>query len=86
MRMSRKKWAWVGPLRPAARSTTTTSTTTAFLATAADESYGLEYLEALVAGAVGVFPDLPWARALLPEGYPFLYRDASRPRSCCSVR
>src|SRR5690606_6196947 len=51
--------------------------TTAFLATAAEESYGLQYVEALVAGAVGVFPDLPWARAILPEGYPFLYRDTA---------
>ena len=48
--------------------------TTAFLATATDESYGLEYIEALVAGAVGVLPDRPWARAILPAGYPFLYR------------
>src|SRR5690606_6332459 len=23
--------------------------------------------------AVGVFPDLPWARAILPSGYPFFY-------------
>ncbi|HMO11420.1 MAG TPA: glycosyltransferase family 1 protein, partial [Actinotalea sp.] len=47
--------------------------TTAFLATAVEESYGLEYVEAMVAGAVGVFPDRPWARALLPDGYPFFY-------------
>ena len=30
----------------------------------------------MVAGAVGVFPDRPWARALLPDGYPFLFADA----------
>ena len=33
----------------------------------------MEYLEALAAGAVGVFPNLPWARALLPVGYPYFY-------------
>ncbi len=47
----------------------------AFVATSADESYGLTYIEALGAGVVGIFPDLPWARALLPDNYPFLYPD-----------
>jgi hypothetical protein len=27
----------------------------------------------LVAGAIGIFPDLPWARAILPEQYPYFY-------------
>ena len=75
MAFGRRKWAWVGPLT-ASRSDywDALSRTTAFLATATDESYGLEYVEALVAGAVGVLPDRPWARALVPQGYPFLYR------------
>jgi hypothetical protein len=75
MRLSQNDWAWVGPLT-ASRDDywEALSHTTAFLATATDESYGLEYIEALVAGAVGVFPDRPWARAILPERYPFLYR------------
>ncbi|MGO1317842.1 MAG: glycosyltransferase family 1 protein [Cellulomonadaceae bacterium] len=47
--------------------------TTAFLATAAEESYGMAYVEALAAGAVGIFPELEWAHALLPDGYPFVY-------------
>lgn len=77
MRLSRKDWAWVGPLTATREDYYHhLARTTAFLATAVDESYGLEYVEALVAGAVGVFPDRPWARALLPDGYPFLYGDA----------
>ena len=75
MRLSRKDWTWVGPLTASREDYwEALARTTAFLATAVEESYGLEYIEALVAGAVGVFPDLPWARAILPEGYPFFYR------------
>jgi len=75
MRLSRKDWTWVGPLTASREDYwEALARTTAFLATAIEESYGLEYIEALVAGAVGVFPDLPWARAILPEGYPFFYR------------
>ncbi len=74
MRLSRKDWAWVGPLTATREDYwQALARTTAFLATAREESYGLEYVEALVAGAVGVFPDRPWARAILPDGYPFLY-------------
>lgn len=78
MRLSRRDWAWVGPLT-ASRDDywSALARTTAFLATATEESYGLEYVEALAAGVVGVFPDKPWARALVPEGYPFLYRTAA---------
>ena len=76
MRLSQREWAWVGPLTATRDGYWhALSRTTAFLATASEESYGLEYIEALVAGAVGVFPDAPWARAILPPGYPFLYRD-----------
>src|SRR5690606_3281977 len=74
MRMSRHDWTWVGPLTARREDYWhALARTTAFLATATEESYGLEYIEALVAGAVGVFPDLPWARAILPSGYPFFY-------------
>ena len=75
MRLSQHEWAWVGPLT-ATRETywSALARTTAFLATSTDESYGLEYIEALVAGAVGIFPDRAWARAILPEDYPFFYR------------
>ena len=54
------------------------ASTTAFLATATEESYGLEYVEALAAGVIGVLPDTTWARALVPEGYPFLWKDAAQ--------
>lgn len=75
MRISRLPWVWVGPLTSTRASYwDALSHTTAFLAAASEESYGLSYVEALGAGAVGVFPDEEWARALLPEGYPFVYR------------
>ncbi|WP_182113000.1 glycosyltransferase [Actinotalea sp. JY-7876] len=79
LRLARREWAWVGPLTPTREGYwRALAGTTAFLATAEEESYGLAYVEALVAGAVGVLPDLPWARAILPPGYPFLYRDAAQ--------
>lgn len=75
MRLSRRDWAWVGPLTANREDYWhELARTTAFLATALEESYGLEYIEALVAGAVGVFPDRAWARAILPTRYPFFYR------------
>jgi len=82
MRLSRHDWVWLGPLT-ATRDDywEALAHTTAFLATATDESYGLEYVEALVAGAVGVFPDRPWARALLPSSYPLLYRTTAEAES-----
>jgi len=74
MRLSRPHWSWVGPLTATREDYwQALARTTAFLATATEESYGLEYIEALVAGAVGVFPDRSWARAILPDGYPFLW-------------
>lgn len=75
MRLSRRDWTWVGPLTASREDYwEALARTTAFLATANEESYGLEYIEALVAGAVGVFPDRAWVRAILPVGYPFIYR------------
>ena len=74
MRISRLPWVWVGPLTSTRSGYwESLSQTTAFLATAEEESYGLTYVEALGAGAIGVFPDIEWARQLLPENYPFLY-------------
>ncbi|MGV1003546.1 MAG: glycosyltransferase family 1 protein [Candidatus Nanopelagicales bacterium] len=79
MRLSRKDWAWVGPLTATREDYWhALARTTAFLATANDESYGLAYVEALVAGAVGVFPDRPWVRTLLPTNYPFIYHSAEQ--------
>lgn len=75
MDLSMHKWAWVGPLTATREGYwQALSRTTAFLATSVEESYGLEYVEALAAGAVGVFPDLPWAREILPPNYPFFYK------------
>ncbi|MDR2453910.1 MAG: hypothetical protein LBD51_05100 [Bifidobacteriaceae bacterium] len=74
MALSRNKWAWVGPLTPGRQQYwEALASTTAFLATAREETYGLEYIEALLAGAVGVLPDLAWAHAIVPRGYPFFY-------------
>ncbi|MBK9102438.1 MAG: glycosyltransferase family 1 protein [Austwickia sp.] len=76
--LAMKEWAWVGPLTTTRDGYwTALSRTTAFLATALEESYGLEYVEALLAGAIGVFPDRPWVRTILPPSYPFLYSSAA---------
>jgi hypothetical protein len=74
LRLSRQKWAQVRPLaKGRAEYWDELSRTTAFVGTATEEAYGLEYVEGLLAGAVGVLPDRPWARRLVPAGYPFLY-------------
>lgn len=74
MEFSQLNWVWVGPLTPERSSYyDALSHTTAFLATAEEEAYGMSYVEALGAGVIGVFPDLPWARDLVPEGYPYMY-------------
>jgi len=79
MQLSRHRWTWVGPLLPTrGEYWEALSRTTAFLATAREESYGLEYIEALTAGAIGIFPDADWSRAILPEGYPFFYNTAQQ--------
>ena len=75
MSISRRNWVWVGPLTASRTSYwAALAHTTAFVATASEESYGLSYVEAMGAGAIGILPDRHWARALVPEGYPFLYR------------
>lgn len=77
MNLSLKDYAWVGPLTSTREAYwDALARTTAFLATANEESYGLEYVEAMLAGAIGIFPDRPWAHALVPKGYPFIYGDA----------
>ena len=75
MKLGRQRWATVRPLVPRrADYWDALAHTTAFLATASDESYGLEYVEALVAGAIGIFPDLEWSHGIVPADYPFFYR------------
>ena len=74
MYLSRQKWAKVQPLAKGREEYWgELSRTTAYVGTATEEAYGLEYVEALMAGAVGILPDKPWARRLVPDGYPFLY-------------
>lgn len=46
-----------------------------FLCTSVRESFGLYYLELLMAGVVGVFQDYAWIRKLLPE-YPYIAKEA----------
>lgn len=76
MDLAHLEWANVGPLRSDRDDYwNELAHTTAFLATSREEAYGLAYVEALLAGVIGIFPDLPWARRLLPDGYPFLYSD-----------
>lgn len=76
MRMSSPRWAQVTPLFGRTDEYwESLAHTTAFLATAREEAYGLEYLEALLAGAVGVLPAVSWAQGLVPATYPYLYAD-----------
>ncbi|HML51010.1 MAG TPA: glycosyltransferase family 1 protein [Propionicimonas sp.] len=75
MSLSQKDWYWVGPLTATRLSYwEALASTTAFLATAVEESYGLEYVEAMAAGVIGILPDASWSRALVPEGYPFFWK------------
>ncbi len=74
MKLGTQRWSTVSPLRQQkADYWADLAKTTAFVATASEESYGLEYVEAMLAGAIGILPDLAWARELVPAGYPFLY-------------
>ncbi|AZZ39478.1 hypothetical protein C0Z10_06635 [Acidipropionibacterium jensenii] len=74
MKMSNPRWAKVSPLFGEKEEYwESLSHATAFLATAHEEAYGMEYLEALLAGAVGIFPHQPWAAHLVPAFYPYLY-------------
>ncbi len=74
MSFSQIPWVWVGPLTAERASYwEALAHTTAFLATADEESYGLSYVEAMGAGAIGIFPNMEWAKTLVPADYPFLY-------------
>ena len=78
MKMSSPTWAQVGPLFGEREEYwEALARTTAFLATAKDEAYGFEYMEALLAGVVGVLPRAKWSSDIVPETYPYLY-DNSR--------
>jgi hypothetical protein len=82
MELSSKDWFWVGPLTATRMSYwEALAATTAFLATAEEESYGLEYVEAMAAGVIGILPDTTWARALVPQGYPFFWQTAGEAES-----
>ena len=41
--------------------------------TSSDESYGLAFMEAMMAGAVPVFPDVGWAHVLVGKDWPLLF-------------
>jgi hypothetical protein len=73
--LSSQPWADIDEIGPKDAYWANLAAATAFLATATDESYGLQYLEALWMGVIGVFPRRPWAENILPPGYPFLYGD-----------
>ncbi len=79
LQLATERWSTVSPLR-ASRDDywTELSRTTAFVATALDESYGLEYVEAMRAGAIGILPNRPWARKLVPSDYPYLYNSVAQ--------
>lgn len=75
MNLSSKRHIHVTPLRATKESYwEALSHTTAFLATAQDESYGLEYVEAMLAGVIGIFPEKAWVHTILPDRYPFIYQ------------
>lgn len=74
LQLATERWSSVSPLRASREDYwTELSRTTAFVATAAEESYGLEYVEAMRAGAIGILPNRPWAKRLVPGSYPYLY-------------
>ena len=82
MKFSHRDWIWVGPLTATRQSYwEALAHTTAFLATTEEESYGIEYVEALGAGVIGVFPDLEWAHALVPADYPFFYKSVEEAKN-----
>jgi hypothetical protein len=53
---------------------------TVFVASALDESYGIQYAELMLAGAVGLFPDRGWVDTLVPGGFPLRYGSAAQAR------
>ena len=75
MNLAQHEWTNVGPLR-ARRDHywSELGKTTAFLATSLEEAYGLAYVEAMLSGVVGIYPDREWVYRLVPKDYPFVYR------------
>lgn len=74
LHLATERWSQVTPLRATVDDYwTELSHTTAFVATAIEEAYGLEYVEAMRAGVIGILPNRPWALRLVPPGYPYLY-------------
>lgn len=74
MRMNSHPWTNVGPVFGQRENYwESLAGMTAFLSTAREEAYSLEYLEALLAGVVGVLPCREWVKGVVPDGYPYLY-------------
>ncbi len=87
MNPSRRKWAWVGPLTATREGYwQALSRTTAFLATSTDESHGLEYVEALAAGAVAPSRTSRGRARFCRSTTPSSIRQAAKPRNCCIGR
>lgn len=74
MRMSSHSWTHVGPVFGRRENYwESLAGMTAFLSTAREEAYSLEYLEALLAGVIGVLPRREWVKGVVPDAYPYLY-------------
>lgn len=74
MNLAQHDWTNVGPLRGLRDDYwSELGRTTAFVATSLEEAYGLSYVEAMLAGVIGLYPDREWVYRLVPEGYPFVY-------------
>lgn len=75
MNLAQHDWTNVGPLRTRRDDYwAELGRTTAFVATSLEEAYGMAYVEAMLAGVIGIYPDREWVHKLVPEGYPFVYR------------
>lgn len=74
LKLATERWSSVSPLR-ASRDDywTELSKTAAFVATSVEEAYGMQYVEAMRAGAIGILPNRDWAKRLVPDNYPYLY-------------
>lgn len=68
-----KSWLSVTDLLPRSEYEQAVLSTDVFLATSKMESYGMQYWELLVSGAVGVFCRAAWSEQVLGADYPFLF-------------
>jgi hypothetical protein len=80
-----KSWAaqpgWqVSRLAPAEQYRRELASATVFVATALDESYGVQYAELMLAGAVGLFPDRDWVDTLVPRSFPLRFDSVDKAR------